>query len=403
MDASDRSPPRFLLILLAYVGFVSLGLPDAIIGIAWPSVRNTFHLSQGIAGLVFVTSGLGYFVTSFLSGRLTYALGIGLLLAASTALVAAAMLGFAVSPVWTVFVACAVIHGLGSGAIDAELNGYAAHYLSARHMNWLHACYCFGAMLGPLLMTAVLTSGRLYSSGYLIVAGVMAALAIVFLATGRQWGRAPGTAKVVGGRVKAGEAIRHTAVLPHVSVFFLYTGLEMALSQWAYTVLTQLRGVAPGPAGIAVGMYWGSIGLGRVVFGLIADRIGIDRLLRYCLLMAAVGVVLFAVPLPPAAAYVGLVLAGIGLAPVFPCLMTRTPQRLGTALSTHTVGFQVGAAMIGAAVVPGGLGLIASRAGLEAIPVGAAILAGLLCLLHEGLTRWPDAETPKHLADCHAN
>lgn len=399
MDLSDRSRPRLLLILLAYVGFVSLGLPDAVIGIAWPSVRNTFQLSQGTAGLVFVASGLGYFVSSFLSGGITHTLGIGLLLAASTALVAAAMLGFAISPVWAMFVACAVIHGLGSGAIDAGLNGYAAHYLSARHMNWLHACYCFGAMFGPLLMTAVLTSGRHYSSGYLTVAGVMATLAVVFLATGPQWGQASATAEVVGGRIEAGEALRHTAVLLQMGVFFLYTGLEMALSQWAFTVLTELRGVAPGPAGIAVGMYWGSIGLGRVAFGLVADRVGIDRLLRYSLLMAAVGVALFAVSLLPAAAYVGLVLAGIGLAPVFPCLMTRTPQRLGTALSTHAIGFQVGAAMIGAAVVPGALGLIASRAGLEAIPVGAAMLAGMLWFLHEGLTRRPDAEPPRHWAD----
>src|SRR5262245_53471782 len=165
MKNSDRSSPGLLLIVLAYVGFISLGLPDAVIGVAWPSVRHTFRLPQGAAGLVFVASGLGYFVSSFLSGWLTRMLGIGLLLATSTALVAAAMLGFAFSPVWPLFVACAVVHGLGSGAIDAGLNGYAAHFLSARHMNWLHACYCFGAMLGPLLMTAVLTSGHKYGRG----------------------------------------------------------------------------------------------------------------------------------------------------------------------------------------------------------------------------------------------
>jgi MFS family permease len=162
---SDRSRSGIILILLAYIGFVSPGLPDAVIGVAWPSVRDTFRLPQGAAGLVFVASGLGYFVASFLSGRLTHAMGIGLLLAASTALVAAAMLEFAFSPAWPLFVSCAVVHGFGSGAIDAGLNGYAAHYLSARHMNWLHACYCFGAMLGPLLMTAVLTSGRLFQEG----------------------------------------------------------------------------------------------------------------------------------------------------------------------------------------------------------------------------------------------
>jgi fucose permease len=383
----DRSRPALLLIVLAYVGFVSLGLPDAVIGVAWPSVRDAFRLPQGAAGLVFVASGLGYFVTSFLSGQLSHLLGIGLLLAASTALVAAAMLGFAFSPVWALFVACAVVHGFGSGAIDAGLNGYAAHYLSARHMNWLHACYCFGAMLGPLLMTAVLTSGRHYGVGYLVVAGVMASLAVVFLVTGPQWGRASATAEAVGVRVEVGAAIRHPYVLLHMAVFFVYTGLEIALSQWAFTVLTELRGVAPGPAGVAVGAYWGSIGLGRIVFGLIADRIGIDRLLRYCLLAAAAGMALFAVPLSPGAAYAGLALAGIGLAPVFPCLMTRTPQRLGTALSAHAVGFQVGAAMIGAAAIPGALGLIASGVGLTAIPVGALILAVLLWAIHEGLIR----------------
>ena len=384
-----RSRPGPLLIALAYIGFVSLGLPDAVTGVAWPTIRDSFRLPQEAAGMVFLAAGLGYFVTSFFSGRLTHALGIGLLLAASTALVAAAMFGFAAAPVWGLFVACAVAHGLGSGAIDAGLNGYAANHLSARHMNWLHACYCFGAMLGPWLMTAVLTTGRPYSLGYAAVGGVLLTLAALFLATRPQWGQASATAAADGPRVGTAAALRHPAVLLQMVVFFLYTGLEMTLSQWAFTVLTEDRGVPPGPAGSVVGLYWGSIGAGRVVFGLVADRVGIDRLLRYCLLAAGAGAVLFALPLPAAAAYAGLVLAGFGLAPVFPCLMTRTPQRLGAALSSHAVGFQVGAAMIGAAAVPAALGLLAGEVGLGAVPVGAAVLSGLLWLLHEGLMRRP--------------
>src|SRR5438270_1184379 len=157
----------------------------------------------------------------------------------------------------------------------------------------------------------------------------------------------------------------------------------MALGQWAFTGLAESRGVGRGPAGVAVGLYWGSIGAGRVVFGLVADRVGIDRLLRYCLLAAGAGAVLFALPLPAAAAYAGLVLAGFGLAPVFPCLMTRTPQRLGAALSSHAVGFQVGAAMIGAAAVPAALGLLAGEVGLGAVPAAAAVLSGRLLQVHE--------------------
>jgi len=390
MNRPTRSSPGPLLIALAYVGFVSLGLPDAVIGVAWPTVRDTFRLHQGAVGIVFVASGFGYFMTSFLSGRLTQVLGIGLLLAASTGLVAAAMFGFASSPLWVLFVTCAVVHGLGSGAIDAGLNGYAAHYLSARHMNWLHACYCFGAMLGPLLMTAVLTGGLQYSTGYSIVGGVMLALSVMSLATRPSWGEASATAEVAGQRVGTGEALRHSVVLLQMGVFFLYTGLEMTFSQWVFTVLTESRGVSPGPAGVAVGVYWGSIGLGRVAGGLVADRVGIDRLLRYCMAAAVAGAVLLAIPFSVEAAFAGLALAGVGLAPVFPCLMTRTPQRLGPALSAHAVGFQVGAAMVGAAAVPGALGLIADRSGLEAVPVGTVVLAGVLWLLHERLVRRPD-------------
>ncbi len=389
MNRPARTRPSLLLVALAYVGFVSLGLPDAVIGVAWPSVRGTFTLPQAAVGLVFVASGLGYFITSFVSGRLTQQLGIGLLLAGSTGLVAAAMFGFAAAPLWVLFVACAVAHGLGSGAIDAGLNGYAAHHLSARSMNWLHACYCFGAMLGPLLMTAVITSGRHYGTGYVLVGSVMLALAAVFLATRPMWGAADAAAAEAA-PVRTLVALRHPTVLLQMTVFFLYTGVEVAFGQWTFTVLTESRGVDPGLAGIAVGVYWGSIGVGRIVLGTVADRIGIDRLLRYGLLAAVAGAVLFALPLPVPVTVAGVVLIGVGLAPVYPCLMTRTPQRLGTALSAHAVGFQVGAAMIGAAAVPGVLGLFAEGAGLEAVPVGVALGAAVVWLLHEILVRRPE-------------
>ena len=381
-------PPGLLLIVLAYVGFVSLGLPDAVLGVAWPTVRSTFDLSQGANGLVFVLSGAGYFVTSFLAGRLTHALGIGLLLAASTGLVALAMFGFAAAPVWGLFVLCAAAHGLGSGAIDAGLNGFAAANLSARHMSWLHACFCFGAMLGPLLMTAVLTSGRPYPVGYAGVGGVMLVLGAVFLVTRPLWGTA--SAGAGGPTAGTGETLRHPVVRLQMLVFFLYTGLEMTVSQWAFSVLTEARGVSGEAAGAAAGVYWGSIGVGRLVFGAVADRVGIDRLLRGCLLGAVAGAGLFALPLGAVGGFAGLVLLGVGLAPVFPCLMTRTPQRLGPAVAAHAVGFQVGAAMVGAAVIPAALGLVAGRAGLGAVPAGAVAAAGLVWLLHELLVRRPD-------------
>lgn len=394
-SSTEGSRPPVLLIVLAYIGFVSLGLPDAVIGVAWPSVRDTFSLPQSALGLILFGAASGYFASSFFSGRVVHALGIGLLLAGSTALVALSALGFAAAPVWVLFLLCSVVHGLGSGAIDAGLNGYAASHLSARHMNWLHACYCLGAMLGPLLMTTVLTTTGAYSSGYALLGVLLLLLALLFLLTRPLW-RNPLAAGEIHERVGTWTALRHPGVMLSMSVFFLYTGIEVTVGQWTFTVLTEARGVTTATAGVWVGIYWGSIGVGRVLFGFAVERVGIDGLLRGCLLAAIGGAVLLALPGPTESAYAGLVVIGLALAPIYPCLMTRTPQRLGSALAAHAVGFQVGAAMLGAAAVPGGVGLIVGSYGLVTMAPTTAVLAGILFALHEVLrgTSFPPTPGP---------
>lgn len=390
MDRLSAPRTGFFLLSLAFIGFISLGLPDAVIGVAWPSVRDTFRRPQGAIVFVLVISGIGYLLSSFLTGRLMQAFGIGFVLAASTGLVAAAMFGFGFAPIWAAFLFCSLVHGLGSGAIDSGLNGYAAHHLSARRVIWLHACYCFGALIGPVLMSNVLARGHHYRTGYSSMGGAMLALSVLFLISCRSWGETLPVAESQRLPVRTGRALRHPTVWLQMAVFFLYTGLEVTFSQWTYTVLTESRHVRPDTAGYAVGVYWGSIGVGRVVSGLFADRVGIDRLLRYCLIGAGCGALLFAARLPLAVTFFGLSLIGLGLAPVFPCLMSRTPQRLGPEISSHAIGFQVGAAMIGAAAVPGTLGVIAGLSDLEAVPLGAVVLFGILSLLHERLVRRPD-------------
>ncbi|MEZ6053799.1 MAG: MFS transporter [Planctomycetaceae bacterium] len=390
MDRTHSARHRMLLLVLAFVGFISLGLPDAMIGVVWPSVRDTFHLRQGAIAIVLVVSGFGYLISSFLSGQLIQAIGIGLLLAVSTAMVGAAMLGFGYAPLWLGFVLCALVHGLGSGAIDSGLNGYAAHHMSARHMIWLHACYCFGALIGPVLMSNVLGRGHHYSVGYSIVGITMLMLAAMFLITHKLWGETASSGPPIRVPIRGSGVLRQPIVWLQMAIYFLYTGLEVTFSQWTYTVLTESRGVSPETAGLAVGSYWGAIGVGRVISGTVADRFGIDRLIRYCLMTATFGAVLFAIRLPIAATLSGLTLIGLGLAPVYPCLMSRTPKRLGIELSAHAIGFQVGAAMLGAAAIPGMLGVLAGRTGLETIGVGVVVLFTILTLLHESLIRMPE-------------
>jgi fucose permease len=386
------SSPRLLLII-AFIGFISLGLPDAVIGVAWPSVRDHFTLGQGSVGAVFIGAGIGYFFSSSFTGRLLGMMSIGILLAGSSALVAVSAFGYALSAFWWTFVACSLLHGLGSGAIDAGLNSYGAHHFSAKHMNWLHACYSIGATLGPLLMTTVLVRSGSWRLGYATIGIALLMLASLFLATRRQWdGSAGSEPHVTGSDGGMMSALAHPTARLQIIMFFFYTGLEVAVGQWSFTVLTESRAMPTAAAGLWVTAYWGSIAFGRVLFGFVVDALGLDRLLRGVMILAVVGVVLFALPGLGLLSLVGLVLIGIALAPVYPCLMSRTPQRLGRGVAAHAIGFQVAAAMIGAALLPAGCGILAARVSLESVPLAALAMAAILFVLHEMLLRKPDGE-----------
>ena len=374
-----------ILLVIAYCSFISLGLPDAIIGVAWPSVRETFGLSQASLGLVFVLGGAGYFLSSFFAGQVLRKIGVGMLLAGSSALVALAACGYATAPVWIAFAGFAAMHGLGSGAIDAGLNHYAAEHFSARHMNWLHACYSLGAMLGPLIMTTLLVRTGGWRSGYGVVAGILAALTILFIFTRRRWGAPEQPAPESAPPLRLSATLLLPAAWLQIAIFFFYTGLEVAIGQWSFTLLTESRAVSPKNAGLWVTFYWGSIAVGRVLFGFLVETIGIDRLLRLSLCAVLAGAGLFAAHLTPWLDLLSLIAMGLALAPIYPCLMTRTPTRLGKAHAAHAIGVQVSAAMLGAALLPSAVGLLAENFGLEKITVALVAMAFALCVLHETL------------------
>ena len=181
-----RRPAGFL-IAISFLAFISLGLPDTVLGVAWPSIRDSFGLSQAALGLVPVFGVSGYFFSGLMAGRLVRSMGVGLLLAGSSALVAVGLVGYAAAPRWVLFFPVAALIGLGSGAIDAGLNGYAARHFPVRYMNWLHASWSIGATVGPAVMTGVLTIGASYRVGYAILAVALAAMALAFTATRRSW------------------------------------------------------------------------------------------------------------------------------------------------------------------------------------------------------------------------
>jgi fucose permease len=371
------------VLLLAYVAFISLGLPDTVLGVAWPSLRTTFGLPQAAMGAALSASIAGYFVSGVAAGRVSAALGVGGLLTASTALVAAGLTGFALAPSWPSFVACALVVGLGSGAVDAALNTYAAVHFVPRHMNWLHACYSLGATLGPVAMTVAL-AGASFRLGYAALAAVLAAMALTFLATRGRWERRRGGGPSAAGTARA--ALRLPQVWLQIAIFFTYTGLEASAGQWAFTVLREARGVSLEAAGTWTAAYWGSIAAGRVAVGFAVRRVGPDRLVQAGTLGAFAGAVIYALA-PGEGGAAGLVVLGLALAPIFPMLMSRTPERLGAGVAAHAVGFQVAAATLGVAALPSAYGALADSLGPGSIPAGLAALAALLAALCAVLNR----------------
>ena len=376
-----------LLLFIAYLGFISLGLPDTLIGVAWPSVRDHFNLPQSAVALIFFGSGFAYFFSSFFSGCLLRAFRVGTLLALSSALVALSGFGYASANVWLLFAACSLLHGLGSGAIDSGLNHYVAHHFSARHMNWLHACYSIGAMLGPFIMTSFIAWNESWRSGYLVVASILLTLSLLFAFTRRLWTDSTQPQNSNEPRATTAETLRHPLVWMHILLFFIYTGLEVTIGQWSFTILKESRGLTDERAGLWVTAYWASIAAGRIAFGFIVERFGIDRLVRFSLLTSVLGTILFLLNLSEPISAISLVFCGLGLAAIFPCLMARTPERLGKRLAAPAIGMQVSAAMIGAAALPSIAGLLAQNVSLQSVATWAVGMAIVLFALHEFVLR----------------
>ena len=371
-----------MLVAIALVAFLSLGLPDGMLGVAWPSIRRTFDLGPGALGALLATATVGYLLSSFTSGALVARLGVGRLLLGSSGLLVVNALALAASPAWRLTVAAGLLAGLGAGAIDAGINTVAAARFSPRLVSWLHAAYALGAMLGPLLMTGAVTSGLGWRWGYGLLGILLALMSIGFLVTVRRWDtEAPVAAAARQPPIRLPDALARQPVRANVALFFVYAGLEVSAGQWAYTLFTDGRAVAPQVAGAAVAAYWAGLGAGRLVSGALAARVAAGALMRRATLGALAASVLIAWDPGPGAGLLGLAALGFALAPVYPTLIAETPARVGSRHTPSAIGFQVAASYLGTAAIPGLTGLLAGWAGLEAIALCLVGNAAALFLL----------------------
>jgi fucose permease len=378
-----------LLLALSYVGFVSLGLPDGLLGVAWPSIRARFGLELDALGPLLVATTAGYVFASFSSGRVLARMNLGALLAASCAATATSLLGYAFAPAWFVLVGFGLFAGLGAGAIDAALNTYVATNHSPRTLNWLHACYGVGAASGPALMTGVLMAGHPWQRGYGLVALGQIALALCFTATRPIWPPVAGETHAASptGAASSRVTLAQPAAWLGMAAFFLYVGLEQSAGAWAYSFLTEVRGVSLAAAGTWVTLYWSGLTAGRVIFGLVANRWPLEALVRGALVAIAAAAALIAADPFPAASALGLALLGFACGPIFPSLIAATPARLGVAHAANGVGFQIAAAACGQALIPWAVGGLAQRSSLAVLGPVLLGFAVALIAVHEVLAR----------------
>ncbi|CAG0985081.1 Glucose/mannose transporter GlcP [Anaerolineales bacterium] len=376
--------PKIELVILAYVAFIALGMPDGLLGVAWPSIRSSFSIPLDAIGMLLTAAMAGYMTSSFLSGPVVTRIGVGRVLAASCAMTGVALIGYTLVPEWWMMVLLGVVAGLGAGAIDAGLNTYVAAHFSEGLMQWLHASWGIGITLGPIIMTMGLKTFNSWHVGYRAVGIFQLVLAACFVLTLAMWNQKERSVvderpkRLTDYKTPMGETLRQPQVWLSIFLFFMYVGGEAALGTWIYTLLTESRGIDPTVAGFWAGSYWATFTVGRVVAGLFAKRAGINLLITGGLTGALLGAGLLIWNPSEAINLLAVALIGFSIAPIFPAMMSGTSQRVGAHFAANTIGMQMAATGLGTALIPGLMGVFARRVSLEVIPICLLVVyAGL--------------------------
>lgn len=377
------------LILLVFLAFISLGLPDGLLGVAWPSIRASFGISLDSLGMLLFACTAGYMTSSFSSGKIIPRLGVGGVLAGSCALTGLGLIGYTLAPYWWGMVLLGIVAGLGAGAIDAGLNTYVASNFKESLMQWMHACYGIGVTLGPIIMTNSLNLFKSWRLGYAIVGVVQLVLALSFLFSIKLWkeqkSETPSSEAVqhiTDYQTPYLETLRQPMVWLSIVLFLIYTGCEAALGNWAYTLLTESRHISTQIAGYLAGSYWITFTLGRMLAGLYSRHVRIVTLLRICICVALGGSLLLMLNLSNTLSIVGVAITGFAIAPIFPGLVSDTERRVGKRHAANTIGIQIGGAGLGGALIPTLIGVLAQHISLEAIPVCMVVFYALLLGLY---------------------
>ena len=380
-----------MLLAIIYIAFISLGLPDSLLGAAWPVMYGELGVPISYAGIVTMIIAAGTIVSSLLSDWLMRKVGAGVITAVSVFMTAAALFGFSASHSFLLLCLWAVPYGLGAGAVDAALNNYVALHFSSRHMNWLHCFWSVGAAASPYIMSYCLTGGFGWNNGYRSVAVVQTILTAALFLSLPLWKRRRLEGAEGESAAKALSLPRAVKIkgVPFVLImFFGYCALEQAAGLWASSYLVQFRGVDTDSAAWSASLFYLGIAAGRFLCGFVAERLGDRRLIRIGILTMIGGVLLIALPVPyDAFTLAGLLIVGLGCAPVYPSVIHSTPANFGKENSQAIIGIQMASAYVGTTFMPPLFGLIAAHIHIGLYPAFLLALAVLMLCMSEKLNR----------------
>jgi len=386
-----------IFLALIYMAFISLGLPDSLLGSAWPTMFSSFGVSVGNAGYISILVTAGTIVSSLFSHRVINIFGTGKVTVASVAMTAAALLGFSLSPSFVWLLVFAVPLGLGAGAVDSGLNEFVAEHYAAKHMNWLHCFWGIGAMLGPILMSLLLQHGNSWRRGFLCISVIQFVLVALLLLSLPMWRkfekkrRADQTGPLPTSFNRGLSNLLHTkgAVLAMLT-FFLYSSIESTMMLWGASFLVEAKNLSPERAAGWLSLFFLGITAGRAISGFVSMRLSNKALIQLGSGCMLVGLVLLLLPLAPVFSMLAFMIIGLGLAPIFPSMLHQTPVLFGRADAQAMMGTQMAFAYTGATLMPPLFGQLFSHVNFALMPYMLLFCGLALFVLVRRLSKVPE-------------
>lgn len=381
-----------LLLAVIYLSFISLGLPDSLLGAAWPSMYPDFGVPVSYSGVIFCIISVGTVISSLQSDRLTRRLGTGWVTAISVGMTAVALFSFSVSHSFWALCLWAIPYGLGAGSVDAALNNYVALHFASRHMSWLHCMWGIGASVGPYIMGAALATSAGWHMGYRIIGLIQIVLTAIILLSLPLWKTASAKEEAEQADTPAQaltlkQIFRIPGVKAVLITFFCYCSLEQATSLWASSYLVLAKGIAPETAAGFASLFFIGITAGRALCGFLTLKWNDTQMVRLGVGLIALGVAAMLLPLGETVTLAGLLLIGLGCAPIYPSIIHSTPAHFGADKSQAIIGVQMASAYIGNCLMPPLFGLIANRTTISIFPYYLLVILVVMGYMHEVLEK----------------